>query len=303
MRLLERYANYEIANDWFERIVKVEKSAIGETDNNLAATVSPLDSEGACISKAFIRDVVSVPSVSKKEGMLQMYITRFAEDRGIKCEKDSKGNLYLTKGVADGYYPCLVNHMDTVQVGQSAYVDRLERLPISERIKDGKTELYVAGMGIGADDKLGCAIALALLDRLPVVKTVFFVEEELGMLGSKALQAGWFANVGFCLSFDSPGRDRSSKTCAGVQMYSNKFFEKILKPVCAQHGISQFNDEPYTDVVQIRKKTQIMCYNVGNGGYNAHQLNEYLIVEDAQAAYSFGLDLMRRLGTRKYWFE
>jgi acetylornithine deacetylase/succinyl-diaminopimelate desuccinylase-like protein len=76
-----------------------------------------------------------------------------------------------------------------------------------------------------------------------------------------------------------------------------------LKPICDEHGITEFRDEPYTDVVQIRKKTPIMCYNVGNGGYNAHLPNEYLIVEDAQAAYKFGLDLLNNIGENRYWFS
>jgi hypothetical protein len=82
------------------------------------------------------------------------------------------------------------------------------------------------------------------------------------------------------------------------------FKENVLNPICYEHGITEFKDEPDTDVVQIRKKTPIMCYNVGNGGYNAHHpTNEYLIVEDAQAAYKFGLDLLSNIGENRYWFS
>ena len=150
-------------------------------------------------------------------------------------------------------------------------------------------------MGIGADDKLGCAIALALIDQLKVVKAVFFVEEERGMLGSKAMDVEWFKDVAFCLSFDSPERNRSSKVCAGVPLYSKEFFRDVLEPVCRRHGITEFRDEQYTDVVQIRQKTPIMCYNVGNGGYEAHSPYEYVVVEDAQAAYAFGKDLLESM--------
>lgn len=269
----------------------------GESRNNgeLGHSVGPIVANS--LSKAFIFDIMSVPSVSGKEGLMKEFIRQFAEERDIGVMEDQKGNIYLTKGElgSDEYYPCLVNHMDTVQRGQEKYVDDRKRLTISERQRNGRTELFVEGMGIGADDKLGCAIALALIDQLSAVKAAFFVEEEKGMLGSKELDLGWFKDVGFCLSFDSPGRDRSSRTCAGATLYSEDFFSKVLKPVCDRHGITNFYDEPYTDIVQIRQKTPIMCYNVGNGGYRAHCQDEYLVVEDAQAAYAFGKDLLEVL--------
>ena len=56
--------------------------------------------------------------------------------------------------------------------------------------------------------------------------------------------------------------------------------------------MTNFNHEPYTDVVQIRRKTGVPCYNVGNGGYHAHCPDEYLVVEDAQESFAFGLELL-----------
>ena len=354
LRLLERYAKYELANDWFETIVGAAPTSGGSRDDsrestppppsnedsssnldaletlggdadktepdvgaltgapeakaeNVVGSDSPIDPVTGCISKAFIRDVVSVPSLSCKEEMMKEYVRKFAEARSIEVVEDKKGNLYLTKGQTqtDECYPCLVNHMDTVQEKQGAFVDRHERLPVKERVKEGKTELYVEGMGIGADDKLGCAIALALVDQLPVVKAAFFVEEEKdpGMLGSKELLVEWFKDVGFCLSFDSPERDRSAKTCKDVKLFSDQFFAEVLKPVCDRHRITSFRDELFTDVVQIREKTPVMCFNVGNGGRCPHhQLEEYLIVEDAQAAYAFGKGLLETIGTNRWWF-
>ena len=258
------------------------------------------------ISKDFFKDIMSIPSCSGKEQMMKEYIRQFAHDREIMIEEDGKGNLYLTKGKTtneNGYYPCLVNHLDTVQDWQESFIDFNKRLNVLERLQNGHTELYTADGGIGADDKLGCAIALALLDQLPVAKAAFFVEEEIGMRGSKELDRNWFRDVGFCLSFDSPGRNRSSRSCSGRQLYTDTFFNEVLSSICARHGITNFKDEPYTDVTQIRDQTPIMCYNVGNGGYEAHRYNEYLVVEDAQAVYKFGLDLLSKVGENQYWFE
>ena len=286
--------------------------AQGNTPQDGGGIVPPI--EGDCISKEFIRDVMSIPSCSGREEMMKAYIKQFARVRGITFKEDLKGNLYLTKGKPtkeDGYYPCLINHMDTVQQKHLPYIENHKRLEIQEcENGSGQTKFFVDGMGIGADDKSGCAIALALLDQLPVAKAAFFVEEEWGMVGSKQLDRDWFDDVGFCLSFDSPGRNRSSRKCDREQLYSDPFFNRILKPICDRHGITRFNDELFTDVVQIRQKTPIMCYNVGNGGYNAHNYDEdlkaykdeYLVVEDMQAAYKFGFDLLNAIGEDRYWF-
>ena len=254
------------------------------------------------MTKEFIKEVMAVPSCSGKETMLREFIERYADARGIAHQRDGKGNLYLTKGAVAGYYPCLVNHMDTVQAWQGAFVDQARPLDILERVRAGHTELYTEGGGIGADDKLGCAIALALVDNLPSVKAAFFVEEELGMLGSRELDAGWFADVGFCLSFDSPERNRASRSCSGRLLYSDTFFAEILQTICARHGVTCFNAEPFTDVTQIRDKTDIMCLNVGNGGHRAHCHDEYLVVEDSQSAYALGRELLEAVGTKQHWF-
>ena len=254
------------------------------------------------MTKEFIKEIMSVPSCSGKEGMLREHVEQFADERGISHCRDAKGNLYLTKGESAGFYPCLANHMDTVQFWQGAFADRHARLDVRERFRDGHTELYTAEGGIGADDKLGCAIALALVDTLPVVKAAFFVEEELGMRGSRELDRGWFADVGFCLSFDSPERNRSSRSCFGRPLYTDAFFTEVLRPLCAKHGVTKFNAEPYTDVTQIRDQTRVMCFNVGNGGYRAHCFDEYLVVEDAQNTFRLGKELLERVGTNRYWF-
>jgi len=250
-------------------------------------------------SKDVLKDILSIPSCSGHEGMLRDYILAFANGRGITSTVDRRGNVYLSKGtLAPGeLYPCLVNHLDTVHSDQAAMAESGKRLKILESVsEDGKTVLRADGTGIGADDKLGCALALAILDDRAACRAAFFVEEERGMLGSKEMDVEWFREVSFVLSFDSPGRNRSSRSCSGRTLFTEAFFERYLRDVCFANGVTAFNDEPFTDVVQIRDKTDLMCFNVGNGGYRAHCPDEYLVVEDAQAAYRLGTDLLNAIG-------
>ena len=92
------------------------------------------------MDKEFIKKVMSVPSCSGKEAMLREHIERFADERGIAHCHDGKGNLCLTKGATDGHYPCLVNHMDTVQDWQGAFVDRRELLETCGSVSAATTQ-------------------------------------------------------------------------------------------------------------------------------------------------------------------
>ena len=87
------------------------------------------------------------------------------------------------------------------------------------------------------------------------------------------------------------------------ELYSDGFFGEILQPICARHGVTRFNAEPFTDVTQVRAKTNVMCFNVGNGGRLAHSPSEYLVVEDAQSAYALGKELLEAVGTSQHWFQ
>ena len=193
-------------------------------------------------SKDVLKDIMSIPSCSGHEGMLRDYILDFANGRGISSTVDRRGNVYLSKGtLAPGeLYPCLVNHLDTVHSDQAALAESGKRLEILESAsEDGKTVLRADGTGIGADDKLGCALALAILDDRTACRAAFFVEEERGMLGSKEMDVEWFREVSFVLSFDSPGRNRSSRSCSGRKLFTEAFFERYLRDVCLANGVQR----------------------------------------------------------------
>jgi len=144
--------------------------------------------------------------------------------------------------------------------------------------------------GLGMDDQGGCAIALAVIDSLPFAKAMFVVEEEIGMLGSKAADMHFFDDCAFVFSNDSPDRNRGTHCSSGLPIYSDEFFKEHLQKICAAHGLTEFRStEPWTDIIQVRNHTMpdgkhIECLNFGNGGYNAHQDTEYAKFSDVLAA-------------------
>lgn len=254
-------------------------------------------------------EVMQVPSCSRYEFRMAAYIVLWARKNNVDYKFDKKGNIYLTKGkLEEGeFYPCVTSHMDTVQDKAKPYALAGAELPLrTRRVKsttsdEVRHEIFIDGQGIGADDKLGVYISLQLVKHFDKIKAAFFVEEEIGMQGSKELKKDFFDDVAYVVGWDSPDLIRAAYKCAGVQMFTAKFFNEKLGPVVKRWGFkpSDFNSEPFTDVCQIREKTDIMCMNFGNGGYNAHMATEYLVVEHVDHALGMGMDIIQSIGNKE----
>ena len=153
--------------------------------------------------------------------------------------------------------------------------------------------------GLGMDNQGGCAIALAVMEDLPVCRAAFTVEEEIGMLGARAMDMHFFDDCAFVFSNDSPDRNRGTHYSSGVQLYSDEFFKEHLQKICAEHGLTDFRSEPFTCILNVRNHVlpngkHLECLNFGNGGYNAHMDTEYAKFSDVCAAE----ELLRALCTK-----
>lgn len=252
------------------------------------------------LDKQFVYDVLSVPTYSRAEYRMVTFIMMWARTNNIHYEFDDYGNIYLTKGELDEgeFYPCVTSHLDTVQTKQEAYAQCGVGLPLLERINTkGQHELYVKDTGIGADDKAGVLISLSLFKYFDKLKACFFLEEEVGCCGSKKLNKNWFTDVAYVIGWDSPDRNRAAFACSSELLMSKKLFETI-EETCKENGVTDFRSEPFTDVKEIRLQTGIECMNFGNGGYNAHAVTEYVVIEDIDGACGLGVALIKKLGNK-----
>lgn len=264
----------------------------------------------AFLNKDFVYECMSVPTYSKKEYRMVTFIILWARRNHVKYEFDDFGNIYLTKGeLAEGeFYPCVTSHLDTVQSNQEPYIYAGVPLDLKTEItKDGSHKISVdsnggAAIGIGADDKGGICICLSMFEHLEKLKACFFLDEENGCIGSNNLDLDWFKDVGYVIGYDSPDLYRAAWSCSGVKLFNYKFYEQYMKEVCDRWGLTKgcFFSEPYTDVKNIREKTDIICMNFGNGGYLAHSGSEYSIIEDMDQACGMGIDLIDTIGCTEH---
>ena len=257
------------------------------------------------INETLMYKVLSVPSFSGKEYRMTEFLLEYMREKGYEGRVDDKGNVYMIKGIPPegGYYPCVTAHLDTVQYEQVPFIEAGESIPLVTEEVDGKHYIYANGFGLGADDKAGIVIALTIIDKLPICKAVFFVEEESGCLGSQAADLTWFGDVGYIIAFDSPEGNCASWLCNGVCLFDKSFYETYLVELGEKFGLTKYVVHPYTDVMVLRIDTALICMNFGAGYYNYHYWDEYCIAEEMDNAAAMGIYLIGRLGYKEYVYQ
>ena len=141
----------------------------------------------------FFEDIMAIPHGSKNEAALADYIRAFADKRGLPHATDAVGNVVVRKAAAAGFedHPPLVlqGHIDMVCEKNTSTRHDFEKDPIVPRV-DGDW-LKAEGTTLGADNGIGVAAALAILDdpkaEHPALEALFTIDEESGLIGAMAL--------------------------------------------------------------------------------------------------------------------
>ena len=258
------------------------------------------------MDKKFLKDVLSIPSISGNESMLRDYIVEFAIENEIDYVLDKKGNVYLTKGkdkvTLGEYYPCVVSHIDTVHRSHIDLINDKRRLDIVENVKGdliAYNPLTNEQTGIGGDDKCGVFVCLSLFLEMDILKGAFFVEEEIGMLGSREACEEFFKNVGYAIQFDAPSANWITEVCSGVKIFDDEFKDNV-KTVLSEGGYTKFSNDPFTDVNQLAQKFDFNCLNLGCGYYQQHSDREYVVVDEVEKSLKMGYNLILFLRNEKY---
>lgn len=233
-----------------------------------------------------------VQTTSHHTGRMQQAITTLARRLGYKVRRDkAQGNLYVTKGEADTY-PCIVAHMDTVH-------DILPKghklVPVYSR--DGKwltgfDDTALRQSGIGGDDKCGIIAAFAVAERLPAIKLAFFVDEEVGCVGSEDADLKFFADCRFILQADRRGKADFVTDIWGP--LSSDTFQEDVAPILAEFGYAPCSGA-MTDVQALRDGgVGISCANMSAGYHRPHSPDETICLPHLENC----INLMHAICTR-----
>lgn len=164
--------------------------------------------------------LTQIPRPSKKEEKAILFLEKFGKDLGLETIKDEIGNIIIRKPATPGMENrkgiILQAHIDMVPQKNSDKVHNFETDPIQPRIVDGW--VYATGTTLGADNGLGLAVAMAVLEAKDLVhgpvEALFTVDEETGMTGARLLKPG-ILKGDILINLDSEDEGELYVGCAG----------------------------------------------------------------------------------------
>ena len=173
----------------------------------------------ACVFEQFAR-INEIPRPSKREEKMIEFLREFGQSRGLETVVDETGNVIIrkpaTKGMEDKATVILQSHMDMVCEKLVDVDFDFDNDPIQTEI-DGEW-LKAKGTTLGADDGIGCAIELAILDSDDLehgpLECVFTRDEETGLTGAEGMKPG-FMTGDMLINLDSEDEGQIFVSCAG----------------------------------------------------------------------------------------
>jgi len=168
----------------------------------------------------YFYEICQIPHPSKKEEKIIAFILEIGKKLGLETLKDDVGNVLIRKPATHGkenITPVVFqSHVDMVCEKNKDVDFNFETDAIQPYI-DGEW-IKAKGTTLGADDGIGVAIALAILEDKTLehgpIECLFTVDEETGLTGAFALKSGWLKGK-MLLNLDSEDEGQFFIGCAG----------------------------------------------------------------------------------------
>lgn len=172
-----------------------------------------------CVFEQFAK-INAIPRPSKKEEKMIEYLKNWGESHGLDTRVDKTGNVIIRKPATPGYENrktvILQSHMDMV-CDKLVDVDFDFEKDAIQTYVDGEW-LKARGTTLGADDGIGVAIELAILEADDIehgpLECVFTRDEETQLTGANGMEAG-FMTGDYLINLDSEDEGQVFVSCAG----------------------------------------------------------------------------------------
>ena len=164
--------------------------------------------------------ILTIPHCSGSEKALGDYVLSVAASLGLPGKRDKVGNVVVSKPATAGREGAvgaiLQGHLDMVCEKNSNKVHDFCKDPIQAEIKG--EWVYAQGTTLGADNGIGLASALAVMEDKTLVhgplEFLFTVDEETGLTGANKIQKGFLSGK-MLLNLDSEDEGTFTIGCAG----------------------------------------------------------------------------------------
>ncbi len=169
--------------------------------------------------------LTAIPHCSYETGAMKAYLIERCEGYGYRVTVDAAGNILAKK---EGSKVTLQAHYDMVCIGAE--------FPLTLKAVDGW--LSADDSTLGADNGMGMAMMLSLMEQGVAVDALFTAEEEVGLIGARGLELP--LSTPFLLNLDSEEEGIVTIGCAGgVDIIATKALARQTKRLhLYRYGIS-----------------------------------------------------------------
>ena len=168
----------------------------------------------------YFEEIAKIPHGSANTGAISDYLVSFAKERNLEHYQDELGNVIIIKEASKGYEHkepmMLQGHMDMVAVKKPDSKIDMKKEGLTLMVEGDW--LFAKDTSLGGDDGIAVAYELALLAaedlEHPRLECVFTVDEEIGLLGAKAIDVS-MCKAKRMINIDSEDEGIFLTGCAG----------------------------------------------------------------------------------------
>ena len=161
------------------------------------------------------KKLCEIPHCSYEAETMKAYLVAICREYGYMVSVDATGNILAKK---EGAKVTLQVHYDMVCIGVE--------FPL--KLQESEGWLSADDSTLGADNGMGMAMMLSLMEEGLVVDCLFTAEEEVGLIGARGLDLD--LSTPFLLNLDSEEEGVVTIGCAGgVDIIANKRLERQKK--------------------------------------------------------------------------
>lgn len=168
-------------------------------------------------------ELSAIPRPSKDEGKAADYLEQFAKDKGFEVERDAENNILIklpaTRGFEKAPGIILQGHSDMVCVANEGF-ENPKTGGVTPKLSDDKKWITTEGTTLGADNGIGVASFLSLLEDEELehgpLALLITTDEETGLNGANKLSFN-FSDYTYLINGDSEDWGEAVIGCAGGQ--------------------------------------------------------------------------------------
>lgn len=189
----------------------------------------------------FFEEISNIPRGSGHNELIHEYLVNFAKDRNLEYITDDLLNIIIRKkknsSVKSDKIVMLQSHMDMVCQKTDDSNHDFKKDPLDLYIEDGF--IHARNTTLGADDGIGLAMSLAILDdntlSNPNLEVLVTTDEETGMYGAIGLKDN-LITADYMINIDSDAEGSIIASCAGG--YRSRIILNIDKKIASGYKTS-----------------------------------------------------------------